>query len=257
MDLLQPWNLPFILPFSGALLYLFLLATGTVPTEQDSDADLDADIDHDVADLDHDVDHGIEHYTGDHGSLHGDTHHTPSTFSQVLGFLGIGRVPLSIIMMSFCFIWGFTGWAGNQLFADILRFPVLYFWPSAALALFSAVFGTKLLARGITHVMPSTESYSVSMRELVGKRAEVRYELTEGSGSVFLRDPYGNLLELPCRVKQGEATIPYGSPVILMGYDEREKAYVARYNPIKDLALPEMPSEEKIKRRLTNGADSE
>lgn len=257
MDLLQPWNLPFILPFSGALIYLLLLATGTVPEGQDSDADLDTDIDHDVADLDHDVQHGIEHYTGDHGSLHGDTHHTPSTLSQILGFLGIGRVPLSIIMTSFCFIWGFTGWAGNQFFANVLLFPALYFWPSAALALFSAVFGTKLLARGISHVMPSTESYGVSAGELVGKRAEVRYELTEGSGSVFLHDPYGNLLELPCRVREGEAAIPSGSPVILMGYDEREKAYVARHNPINDLLLPEMPSQEKTKRRLTNGTNSE
>src|SRR5215213_7428138 len=107
MDLLTWWNLIFLLPALAALLYLVLLATGSVSTG-DVDADLDADIDADVdADLAASTDaasaHGIEH------SPSAEHNQADSRFGEALGFLGVGRVPLSIILITFCFLWGFAG----------------------------------------------------------------------------------------------------------------------------------------------------
>src|SRR5215212_7311883 len=114
MDLLAWWNLIFLLPALAALLYLLLVASGTVDTGHDVDADLDADVD---ADLDTDAEamHGIEHNLGGEHEHDGE-----SPFGEALGFLGFGRVPLSIVVLTFCFLWGFAGWATNTILKGAL-----------------------------------------------------------------------------------------------------------------------------------------
>lgn len=235
-ELFAWWNLLFVLPFGAALLYLLSLAIGLVPAgggEGDADVDADADVDHDVsldADADHDV--GVEHSVGDHD--HDIGHHgEQSTLLKSLGFLGVGRVPLSVIAMSFCFLWGFTGWASNLLFAPVLRLPALYIWPSLGIALVASVLGTRLLARGVSRIMPATETYAVSLRELVGKRAKARYLIGPESGSATLFDDLDNLQEVPCRVRTGETVIESGEWIVLMEYDPKAGIFYVRPDPLE------------------------
>jgi|SRR3989338_6645099 len=218
MELLQWWNLPFVLPFVAAVGYLFLLATGTVSAGHEFEADADADAD---ADLDHGYDHGIEHSVG-----HGEQESGVAV--KALSFLGFGRVPLSLILMSFCFIWGFSGWAANKVFAGVLFFPFLYFWPSAFVALISSVFLTGYIAKMLAWIMPATETYVASNQDLVGKVAEVRYPITEAAGSAVLYDDFRAFQEVSCRVAPGETKIPIGSRVVLMRYDDEDGIFVVR-----------------------------
>jgi hypothetical protein len=211
MDLLQWWNLIFVLPAFAALLYLLLLALGALPVEG---GDLDAD-----ADLDHDVDH-------DTGNL----------FHGALNLVGVGRVPLSLILMSFFFLWGFFGWLGNQLFAAILPSPTLFIWPSLLLALVGAGVLTRTLAAALGRVMPATESYGADARGLLGRVADVRYPLTERSGSVQIYDQHGSLHEVPARVLPGEREIAAGERVVLWRFDEQSGSYFA----VQDDALSEL-----------------
>ena len=76
-------------------------------------------------------------------------------------------------------------------------------------------------------LMPSTESYGASSSELVGRIADVRYALTESSGTVQLYDRYGTMYEVSARVMPGERPIPSGERVVLWRYDPAGGAYFA------------------------------
>ena len=61
----------------------------------------------------------------------------------------------------------------------------------------------------------------------VGGMADVRYPLTESTGSVQVYDRHGTLHEVPARVLPGESAIPAGTRVVLWRFDERSGAYFA------------------------------
>lgn len=221
MELLQWWNLIFLLPAFAALLYLLLLALGALPAEGDhGDVDLEPGLHVEV--------HGahIEIHPND---LPDDIGHESDTdpFRGVLSLIGVGRIPLSLVLMSFLFLWGFIGWTANQLFASVLPAPALFIWPSLAVALVGAGLATRFLAMGLGRVMPRTESYGASSSDLVGRIADVRYALTETNGTVQLYDGYGTMYEVPARVLPGEAPIPSGERVVLWRYDPAGGNYFA------------------------------
>jgi hypothetical protein len=221
MELLQWWNLIFLLPAFAALLYLLLLALGALPAEGDhGDIHVEPGLHVEV--------HGAHIEIHPH-DLPDDFGHDSDTdpFRGALSLIGVGRIPLSLVLMSFFFLWGFFGWAANQIFSSVLPSPALFIWPSLAVALVGAGAFTRLLAVRLGRLMPSTESYGASTRELVGRIADVRYALTETSGTVQLYDQYGTMYEVSARVMPGEAPIPSGKRVVLWRYDGSEGAYFA------------------------------
>ncbi|MGH2614005.1 MAG: hypothetical protein ACRDJC_02100, partial [Thermomicrobiales bacterium] len=197
MELLQWWNLIFLLPAVAALLYLLLLALGALPAEGGhGDLHLESGFHVDI--------HGahIEIHPGDlPDDLPSETDNDP--FRGALSLIGVGRIPLSLVLMSFLFLWGFFGWVGNQFFGSVIGSPAVFIWPSLAVALVGAGAFTRLLAVRMGRLMPSTESYGSSARGLVGRIADVRYALTETSGTVQLYDGYGSLYEVSARVMPG------------------------------------------------------
>ena len=212
MSIFEWWNLIFLLPALAAVLYLVLLATGTVAGDAgDIDADLDADVD--AGDI-----HGIEHAFGEAGhASHSDG--GPGGLLHVLSLVGVGRAPLSLLLISFFVLWGFFGWVGNGIFGSFLSSPGLFIWPSLLLALVGAAVLTRLLANGLHRLMPATETYAVSNRQLVGKLASVRYAVSATAGSAQLYDDQGRLHEVPARVLPGEAPIAAQTDVVLWRYD--------------------------------------
>lgn len=220
MELLQWWNLPFMLSLALGVLYLVPMALGG--HHDGGDADTDADL-HDVGiahhDIDHDADHDISH----------DADHDVGAIAKAFSIVGVGKVPLSMILISLFFLWGFIGVASNTLFAEMMR-PEVFFWPSFALASVGSVFFTRLIARGLARIMPTFESYAVSPRQLIGKTADVRYAITDCSGTATLYDEYKNFREVSCRVRDGEEPIAQGK-VVLMEYDQADHVYVVRPDP--------------------------
>jgi membrane protein implicated in regulation of membrane protease activity len=209
-ELLQWWYLIFVLPFVGALFYILMLISGTVSADHDTDLDAgvetDADIGHD-ADLGHDG--GLEH-----------VHDLePGMLARALSFLGIGRVPLSIIIISFCFLWGFFGFASNTLLAPLLP-PFIFIWASIAIALVVSLSLTRILANAMARIMPATETYAVSLEQLVGKWGEATTSIDETFGQAQVHDDAGVLHMVQCVVKSGETKIPGGSQVILLFFDK-------------------------------------
>lgn len=254
MELLEWWNLIFVLPFLGALFYLVLQASGMLAwegAEADADADvgvdldagvdadLDADIDTDLsvdadvpADVDVDAGHAdLNHSLFDHGA------DDPGGVMKALTFLGVGRVPLSMILMSFCFLWGFAGWSMNLVLEPVFREPAFFVWISIGAAMLISLLLTRLLVRGLSYISPTTESYDTSPRDLLGRVASSVYPVTESSGSARLRDSYGNLQEVAVRVEQDAQPLPAGSSLILWRYDPLKRAFIVRRDPLQDSAL--------------------
>ena len=204
MQLLTWWNLIFVLPFLAALGLLLLQALGALPFEADTDVDQDASLSDDSSG----------------GAV------------RALSFLGLGRVPVSIVLMTFCFLWGVTGWASNQVLQPILRLPAVFVWPSIAVALTVSIASAGFVVRLLSRLMPSTETYATSHQDLVGKRAEALFEISERFGKARLHDAYGNLLDVSCRVQPGDSPVPSGTSVVLMRYDNRQQAYLVRLDPL-------------------------
>jgi membrane protein implicated in regulation of membrane protease activity len=223
MDLLAWWNLIFLLPALAALLYLVLLAAGTLDIGHDVHVEFDTDAD---VDADADAIHGIEHSLGVEHDGDG------STFSSALSFLGFGRVPLSILLLTFCFLWGFAGWATNTLLKGPLDRPALFVWFSLAAATLLSVLGTRYLARGLARILPATESYGTKERDLIGRLAKVRDTVTDRQGRAQLFDANGSLQEVPVRIKPGESAIPARTEVVLLSYDRDRGVYYVLADPL-------------------------
>ncbi len=213
--MLQWWNLIFVLPFLGALFYILMLISGAVSADHDvgldSDVETDVDIGHDV-DVDHDA--GLEHVN----------EFEPGMLARALSFLGIGRVPLSIIIISFCFIWGFSGFASNTLLAPILP-SIIFVWASIAIAFVVSLSLTRILASVMARVMPATETYGVSLEQLVGKWGEAVTTIDETFGQAHVHDDAGVLHTVQCVVKSGETAIPRGTQVILLFIDKTRSVF--------------------------------
>ncbi len=245
LDLLQWWNLIFVLPFCLALGFVLLMATGAVSAEF-GDHDIDLDLDHDIdldadVDIDADVDADADHEfsLNDGGHLLG----------NALSLLGIGKAPLSLIGSSFCFIWGFTGWAANQFFQSLWPAPGVFAFASIGVALFSAILLTRFIVLGIVRFMPLDQTFAVADSQLIGRRATVRYSVTGQSGTAQVYDQYGTLHEVPCRLKSDDsentqqeiASLPPGTPVVLLEFSRTQKVFRVRVDPLGNPTLPRDP----------------
>ena len=57
------------------------------------------------------------------------------------------------------------------------------------------------------------------------------------SGTAQLNDQYGNLHEVPCRLKSGDGevqSLPPGTPIILLDYDREKKLFYVRVDPLEN-----------------------
>lgn len=229
VNVLSWWNLIFVLPAVAALLYLVLLATGTVAGDT---GDIDADLD--PGDF-----HGVEHAFGGAGAAPDGEPGSPGGLLHILSLVGVGRAPLSLLLVSFCFLWGFLGWLGNAIFGAVIASPAVFIWPSLALALVGSLVLTRLLAGGLHRLLPATETYAVSNRQLVGRLANVRYGVTDRMGSAQLYDDQGRMHEVPVRILPGEAPIPAHSSVVLWRYDLDTNTFLV--TPEQDIDNAEAP----------------
>jgi hypothetical protein len=208
-NLLQWWNLIFLLPFAGAAVFMLVQGISGVHSGE-------AGAEHEI-EADHDVDH-------DHAAEH-------STADKALLFLGVGRVPVSTLVSTMGVLWGISGWITNQALEPVLRSPLFFFPISFAVALAATTFGTRWAARAMARLMPATETSVTRKADLVDSLGRVRFKVTQSTGSVMVTGPQGHLQEVSCRVKEGREPIPSGASVILFEYDEtRDLFYVAESN---------------------------
>ncbi len=209
--------------------------------DMDHDVDVGHDIDHGV-DADHDVqvdhgaeaDHGVEAAHHEMGSGHVSAHHEPSLMLKALAVLGLGKVPLSILMTCLMVIFGSTGLIANGLFGEVLTpswAPTLYFWPSLGLALLASFGLTGKVARGLNRIMPTKETYALTEEDLVGRVGVCVYGIRAGTrGPVSVQDESGTVLQVMGRALDGD--LSKGTDVILVRYHREGDYYDAAASPL-------------------------
>src|SRR5262245_44065729 len=242
------WNLIFLVPFALALAYLgvYTLSGWTfgddidTDVDHDVDVDADADVDADVdahvdadadtdvsadADADSDVDSDADH-DADHDTESEAGAPTSSTAMLVLSWLGLGKVPLSILLMVLAMCWGFIGFVTNNAAKDsaprMLKSadPATVALVSLPLAGIGSLLITSTLSRIFAKVMPKNETYARRRHELLGNSGDAIYDIDSHFGMASVRDDRGNLFQVACRSEGKRDAIRKGSRVKLVGYNK-------------------------------------
>jgi hypothetical protein len=107
-------NLPYwILLGIGVALYLFVILSGGGDDDLDIDADADVDLDIDAdLDVDADLDSPVD--------FDADTDAEGFSAGQILGWFGIGKAPLILLLATDLSLWGISGWFLNVVVGGVL-----------------------------------------------------------------------------------------------------------------------------------------
>lgn len=106
------------------------------------------------------------------GAAGADAHADVGADGDLLGWLGLGRIPLLMLIVVLLALFGLVGIAGQQLAAALLGGP-LSPWIAGPAAFAAALPLTGLAARGLERVLPRDETTAISLEDLVGRRATV------------------------------------------------------------------------------------
>jgi hypothetical protein len=254
------YNLIFVAPFLAALLYLGTYAVsgltfGETDTEASGEAEADAHVEagaeahaevhaevHAEADGDHDAgDHDAGHHEAgseggklvpgggtDHTHLQaggGLAHVEVPLYRRALRALGVGRVPLSIVLMVFCFLWGFFGVATNWVLHEVPLLGDIPWLVSVPAAFLGGTFLTGQFSSTLGRWMPSTETRVEGKAALVGRPGVALFHIDQTFGMAVVRDLRGNSHQVPCRTYPDGAAINQGATVLLVDYDAEGKFY--------------------------------
>ena len=134
-----------------------------------------------------------------------------------LGWLGVGRVPLLVVLLSLLTGFGLAG-VVEQWTAEATLGAMLPAWLASLGALAAAVPGTRLIAGGLARIMPQTETQASAAEGFVGRLATLgaatarpglpaEAKLTDGHG----QDHYVRV------VPAEDDALTAGSRVLLVG----------------------------------------
>jgi len=173
----------------------------------------------------HDVSHGSREFT---------VHHGPSLTLRLLSVLGLGKVPVSILMTCLMVIFGATGLIANGLFSHVLPWswgPTVYFWPSLGSALLVSFTLTGTVAKGLSRIMPTTETYASGPEDLIGSVGIAVFPLRVGhKGVVNARDPGGTVQRIAAVPMDGD--VPKGAEVIIVRHHREGDYYDVSASPL-------------------------
>jgi membrane protein implicated in regulation of membrane protease activity len=233
------WNLIFVAPFAVALVYLFActlagVGMGDGDADAHADADADADVDADAdADLDGDADGDVHADADGHdgdadGDGDADSHEAEQTPAHLaaLAWLGVGRVPLSLIALVLLLTWGAAGFLTNAILRPRTDFEAARI--SIPVAMLASVLITRSLVMLIARFVPLNQNLALRQSDHVGEVGQALFGIDEKFGLVAVRDGRGDLKQLPCRVAAGVEPIPRGAKVKLVAYRADERFFFVR-----------------------------
>jgi len=223
------YNIIFLIPLAIGLLMILGSALGVLG-HGDVGHDLGHDLGHDAEhDVGHDTEHDSENEAGsghagaldlNAGTLHG--------LSWALSFLGVGRVPFTVLLMVCALIFGGAGMCMNYLLGPVIsKVPAMAIL-SIGVAFAAMIFLTGAIARIVSRLMPSTETYIASPKDLLGKTGTIIVETNTQNGFAHVLDQFKNLQQIGCRTTEG--TLPIGTEIVVI---ERREEDVYIVEPFK------------------------
>jgi hypothetical protein len=195
---------------------------------------------HDVGagfDGDHDVGHDAGHGHDADGARDGGggsdivrDHDGDGLVAKALAVLGVGRVPLTVVMMIVSLYFGGIGLMANTVLSRLGLPPLIYGPISIAIALVGTIMLAGSTARLLGRLLPTTETYLVSRHGFAGCTGKLLLPADTTSGYAQVKDREGNVHNIKCRTTG--AALAKGSEILVVEYDEETKTYVVDANPV-------------------------
>lgn len=141
----------------------------------------------------------------------------PSAMSQFLGWLCVGKVPLLILLVAFLTMFGLLGLSMQKIMLEMTGFT-LPTWIAWLPALAISLPPTRWLGLGLSKIVPSDETSSVSQDSFVGRIAVVTLGVARKGQPAQgrLKDQHGKTHYVMLEpLKEGEE-LPSGREVLLM-----------------------------------------
>lgn len=189
MTLLEPHNMP----FAAALVIMLILAIVQligIADFGDADFDLDAD---------------------------GDGLPDAGMFDGLLTLLGIGRVPLTIWLALFLFLFAGIGLSVQELATSLTGSP-LDSWLAAVIAGAAALPVTGVFARPLGRILPKDHTTAVSTESLIGRRATITDGVarTGSPARARVKDVHGQTHYVMVEPHEASSEIHAGDEVLLV-----------------------------------------
>ena len=189
MTLLEPHNMP----FAAALVIMLILAiVQLIGIAHFGDADFDLDAD-------------------------GDGLPDAGMFDGLLTLLGIGRVPLTIWLALFLFLFAGIGLSVQELATSLTGSP-LDSWLAAVIAGVAALPVTGVFARPLGRILPKDHTTAVSTESLIGRRATITDGVarTGSPARARVKDVHGQTHYVMVEPHEASSEIHAGDEVLLV-----------------------------------------
>jgi hypothetical protein len=139
---------------------------------------------------------------------------------DLLAWLGVGRIPLLVLLVVFLTFFGLLGLTVQQL-AESLAGAPLALWIAVPAAAVAALPLTGLGSRALARILPRDETTAVSLDSLVGKRGSITIG-TARRGSpaqARVRDVHGQVHYVMVEPQNEDHPIGQGEAVLLIRRD--------------------------------------
>jgi hypothetical protein len=161
--------------------------------------------------LGHSISEWLQHALPDPWDAH------EGAFDKVLGWLHLGRVPVLVLMVIFLAAFALTGFALNMVANRLLGFWVPTFI-AVPLAFITALPIVRILGAGLAHVIPSDQTYAVTLDSLVGRVATIvsgtaRHGM---AAQAKVTNQHGQTLYVMVEPDEQTATFQSGASVLLV-----------------------------------------
>jgi len=160
-----------------------------------------------------------------------------SVFGNFASFIGVGKIPLSIIITLILFSQGVLGIASNYLLFNVLALALVGvgLWISQIVLLgvtfLAATLGTAYALRPFHPLFRGSKADSAN--DLKGKVAKVTTsKVTPTFGQAIVKLSDGMAVEIPIRVVDENTLLSRGNKVLLIDYIQEKKIYIVE--PFED-----------------------
>jgi len=229
------YNWPFLFPLAVGVLFILVDVTlgglsdliGLDAGGDGPDADVDVHVHADVdAHADFDVHaHGPE--------VHGP--HAGGPLIAGLGWIGLGKVPISVLLEVMFIVFGVVGLVVNAVASDALPIPAGFVFPIALVAAsVAAPVVTRAVGGFIASVVPADATTSRKPSDFQGEVGVTASVVTARIGQVRIEASAthpATVLTARCDASvQGD--LPRGQEVLVVGYDAAKNTYLIAPTPI-------------------------
>jgi len=180
-----------------------------------------------------DLGHDVEIHGDVHADVHADhdsNHDHDSETHGILGFLGIGKVPLAISMMALFLIFAGTGLIANIILGFLIKAWSGFALLSIGAAVVVSFFGTAFVSRTVARWMPTTETDSVTKHDLIGCSGNI---ILDSSGKDYLgiaqiHNRKGDMFQIRCK---SDKPLAYGAKILTIDYDSTTDHFTVDLDP--------------------------